>query len=140
MTKRQGASSNKSFNFIFKRINGPKNFKFHTWVKKCHFGSFSEIGWLAGLAMPCLCSPQKRLTDFFFLFYISIFIYLFKYETVVRSSASSFGDSDPDPNSVIYTKTWNQFIYLLIGHWSDFRINLLLYVIELPEALIGNIY
>ena len=28
-------------------------FKFHAWVKKCHFGYFSEIGRLAGLAMPC---------------------------------------------------------------------------------------
>ena len=22
---------------------GPKKFKFHAWVKKCHFGNFSEI-------------------------------------------------------------------------------------------------
>ena len=37
---------------------------------------------------------------YFFLFYIFIFIYLFEYETIVRSSASSFGHSGPDPGSV----------------------------------------
>ena len=37
----------------------------------------------------------------FFLFYILIFIYFFKYETIVRSSAWSFSHSDPYPCSVI---------------------------------------
>ena len=45
---------------------------------------------------------QKPPTGSFFLFYILIFIYFFKYETIVRSSAWSFGHSDPDPSSVIY--------------------------------------
>ena len=39
------------------------------------------------------------------IFYTLIFIYLFKYETVVRSSALSFGDSDPDPSSVILNQS-----------------------------------
>ena len=37
--------------------------------------------------------------SFFFLFTL-IFIYFFKYETIVRNSASSFGHSDPYPGSV----------------------------------------
>ena len=40
--------------------------------------------------------PQERL----FVFYIFVFIFFLKYETIVRSSASSFGHSDPDPSSV----------------------------------------
>ena len=79
---------------------GPKNFKFHAWVKKCHLGNFSEIGWLAELAKPCYCSSPKKLTGFFFsLLYLYIFIF-FEYETIFRSSAWSFGHSDPDPSSV----------------------------------------
>ena len=42
----------------------------------------------------------KNACWIFFVFYILISIYLLKYEIVVRSSASSFGDSDPDPSSV----------------------------------------
>jgi hypothetical protein len=41
---------------------------------------------------------SKTAHRIFFLF--SILIYLFEYETIIRSSASSFGHSDPDPNSV----------------------------------------
>ena len=48
----------------------------------------------------------KRLTGFFFLFYILISIQFLKYETIVRSSASSFGHSDPDPSSVPYLETY----------------------------------
>ena len=36
----------------------------------------------------------------FFLFSLLILIYFFEYETIVRSSALSFGHSDPDPRSV----------------------------------------
>ena len=43
---------------------------------------------------------QKPPTGSFFLFYILIFICLFIYETIVRSSAWSFGHSDPDPSGV----------------------------------------
>ena len=38
---------------------GTKKIKFHPRVKKCHFGNFSE--W-AGMAVPCLVSPQESLT------------------------------------------------------------------------------
>ena len=44
----------------FKRSNlAQKKFNFHAWVKKCHFGNFSERG---GMAVPCQCSPQESLT------------------------------------------------------------------------------
>ena len=43
---------------------------------------------------------QNSSQDFFFLLYNLIFTYLFRYETIVRSSALSFGHSDPDPSSV----------------------------------------
>ena len=29
-----------------------KKFQFHAWIKKCHFGNFSEIGSLARFVMP----------------------------------------------------------------------------------------
>ena len=47
---------------------------------------------------------QNGSQDFFFsfLFSLLIFIYFFKYETIVRSSAWSFDHSDPDPSSVNY--------------------------------------
>ena len=45
---------------------------------------------------------SKTAHRIFFCFNISIFIYFFKYETIVRSSASSFGHSDPDPGSVLF--------------------------------------
>ena len=75
----------------------------------------------------------KRLTEFFFLFSLLIFTYFFKYETIVRSSAWSFGHSDPD--RVAKTKLlcqsnvnrklllhWYIFLYIhlqLISHISD---------------------
>ena len=43
---------------------------------------------------------QKPPTGFFFLFYTLILIKFFEYQTIVRSSASSFGHSDPDPGSM----------------------------------------
>ena len=48
---------------------GPKKFELHAWVKKCHFGNFSEK---AGMAMPCQCGPQKCIIGFekFFLFWV----------------------------------------------------------------------
>ena len=42
----------------------------------------------------------KQLKGFFILFYFD-FHSLFKYETLVRSSACSFGHSDPDSSSVL---------------------------------------
>jgi hypothetical protein len=55
------------------------------------------------LDWPCPVSAALKngLLNFFSLFYISIFIYFLEYETVVISSTSSFGDSDPDPSSVL---------------------------------------
>ena len=43
---------------------------------------------------------QNGWFNLFSLFYISTFIYFFKYETIVRSSALSFGHSYSDPGSV----------------------------------------
>ena len=51
---------------------------------------------------PVIAALQNGPQDFLFLFYISIFIYFFKYETIVRSSVFSFGHSDPDPGSVLF--------------------------------------
>ena len=46
----------------FKRSNMVQNiFELHAWVKKCHFGNFSER---AGMAMPCYCGPQKCIKHF----------------------------------------------------------------------------
>ena len=44
------------------------------------------------------------------LFSLLIFIYFFEYETIVRSSAWSFGHSDPDPSSVNKTPKKTGFI------------------------------
>ena len=54
------------------------------------------------LDWPCPVSAalQNGSQDFFFLFYILILIDIFKYETIVRSSAWSFCHSDPDPSNV----------------------------------------
>jgi hypothetical protein len=51
------------------------------------------------LDWPCPVSAalQNGSQDFFLF---SLLIYFFKYETIVRSIAWSFGNSDPDPNSV----------------------------------------
>ena len=51
------------------------------------------------LDWPCHVSAalQKSSQDFFSLLYIYFF---FKYETIVRTSAWSFGHSDPDPSTV----------------------------------------
>ena len=50
---------------------GPKNFKFHAWIKKCHFSNFSER---AGMAEPCQSGSQESLTGFqkFFLFWVPL--------------------------------------------------------------------
>ena len=52
----------------------------------------------------------KRPLGSFFLFYILIFIYFFKYETIVRSSAWSFGHLNPDQSSVTVFETLVQYI------------------------------
>ena len=57
---------------------------------------------------------QNGSQDFIFQFSISISIYLFKYETIVRSSAWSFGHSYPDPSSV-NTEVNNRIIKIIFG-------------------------
>jgi len=54
------------------------------------------------LDWPCPVSAalQNRPQDIFFSFKFKFSSISFKYETIVRSSASSFGHSDPDPSSV----------------------------------------
>ena len=44
---------------------------------------------------------SKTAHRILFLFYILIFIYFFKYDTIVKSSAWSFWHSDPDPPSSV---------------------------------------
>jgi hypothetical protein len=53
---------------------------------------------------------QNGSQDFFFLFFsFNFHLFFFKYETIVRSSAWSFGhsDPDPDPSSVLWRKHLN---------------------------------
>ena len=52
-------SQNGTFIALQMKSFGPKKFKFHPRVKKCHFGNFSE--W-AGMAVPCQVGPQESLT------------------------------------------------------------------------------
>ena len=40
---------------------GPKNFDFHAWVKKCHFGNFSEFSKIAKMA---LFYPRMKIKNF----------------------------------------------------------------------------
>jgi hypothetical protein len=56
------------------------------------------IGWI-GHAL--LVQPSKTALGIFFSLLFSIFIHFFEYETIVTSSALSFGHSDPDLSSVI---------------------------------------
>ena len=52
--------------------------------------------------------PQDFFSLFSFLFSLLILIFFFKYETTIRSSAWSFGHSDPDPSSVNYKMIFAQ--------------------------------
>ena len=54
------------------------------------------------------CTPCCAYLGVIKLFYISIFIYFFKYETIVKSSSWFFGHSDPDPSCVKKIK-WGSF-------------------------------
>ena len=67
------------------------------------------IGWI-GHAL--LVQPSKTAHRIFFLFYILIFVYFFKYETIVRNSAWSFGHSDPDLSSVKSIPIFSLFQFL----------------------------
>ena len=74
------------------------NSTYITLFKKCLWNRPSAYPsgyrWMNGII-------SKTAHRIFFLFDILIFIYFFKYETIVRSSARSFGHSDPDPSSVV---------------------------------------
>ena len=53
----------------------------------------------------------------FFVFCLSIFIYFYEYESIVKSSASSFGHSDPNPSSMklyepMYKQVWKEYFDL----------------------------
>ena len=37
-----------------KNAFGPKNFNFHAWVQKCHFGNFSFFFFKLALLNPCM--------------------------------------------------------------------------------------
>ena len=58
---------------------------------------------------------SRNIHRIFFL-YISILISLFKYENIVRSSAWSFGHSDPDPGSAfqkyLANSIYGQFYFI----------------------------
>ena len=97
MTKRRGATSD--IGFIFKKINENKKRK----EKKIR----GLIGWI-GHAL--LVQPSETARWFLFFY---IFIYFLKHETIVRSSASSFGHSDSDPGRVL------SYIHTLIRYFAD---------------------
>jgi hypothetical protein len=65
---------------------------------------------------------QKPLTGSFSLFYILILGFFFKYETIFRSSTSSFGHSDPDPSSVssTYRLEMQWYIVFILVHDAFF--------------------
>ena len=46
------------------------------------------------------CISKSPCGIFFSLLYFNLYLFFFKYETIVRSSTSSFGHSDPDPSIV----------------------------------------
>ena len=59
---------------------------------------------------------QNRPQDFFF-FHISISMYFFTYETIVRSRAWSFGYSDSDPSNVDINLQKNMLLKWRIFSW-----------------------
>ena len=61
-----------TFKALQKSNLAQKFFELHAWVKKCHFGNFSER---AGMAVPCKCCHQKRIIAFetFFLFWVPMY-------------------------------------------------------------------
>ena len=69
--------------------------------------------WFMDWPCPVSAALQNGSQDFFFsfLFSLLIFIYFLKYETIVRSSVSSFGHSDADPGSVL------SYIHTLIRYF-----------------------
>jgi hypothetical protein len=74
-----------------------KKFKFHAWVKKCHFGNFTRnwlIGWI-GHAL--LVQPSKTVHLYFNL---HLFFLNMKPLSKVAPGVFSFGHSDLDPSSV----------------------------------------
>ena len=100
---------------IFKHLEWshltPQNIKFHTRVKKWHLGNFPEFQ-LIGHALLVQSSKTDRR-----IFFSRLYIYIFflKYETIVRSSSYYFGDSDPDPSSVLYVTVCNLRLKILLG-------------------------
>ena len=60
-------------------------------------GRFSQKGWL-GLVTRQV--TLKGLVGFYFLFYTLIFIYFFKYETIVSRNGLSLGYSERETSSV----------------------------------------
>ena len=92
----------------------------YAWVKKCHFGNFSEIGWLANPAL-LVQSPTLDHRIFFFSFIYQFQFIFFTYEIIVRSSAWSFGNSDPDPSSVAWlSRHFNHMCIKLTFFFSFF--------------------
>ena len=84
-----------------------KKFRFHAWVKKCHFGNFTRnwlIGWI-GHAL--LVQPSKTTHRFFSLLYFH-FHFFFVYETIVSRNGLSLGYSERDTSSV-HTKFHRPF-------------------------------
>ena len=74
-----------------------KNSNYMHGLKSAILAIFQKLAnWLD---WPCPVSAAAHRI-LFCLCYILILIYFFEYETIVRSSATSAGHSDPDPSSV----------------------------------------
>ena len=89
MTKRPGATFDNGFT--------SKGINFMHGLKSVIL-SILSADWL-DWPCPVNAALQNSSQDFF-VFYILIIIYVFKYETIVRISAWSFGHPDPVPSSV----------------------------------------
>ena len=67
-------------------------------MQKCHFGNFSE-DWL-DWSCPVCAALQNGSHDFFFSL---LYLFFFQYETIVKNSTRSFGHSDPEPSSMVWS-------------------------------------
>ena len=86
------------------KLFGPK--KISCMGQKVPFWQFFRNRLIGGIGHTLFVQPSKTaLRIFFSLFYIQIQIcvFFFEYETIVRSSARSFGHSDPNPSSVVWS-------------------------------------
>ena len=65
-----------------------KDFELRAWIKKCHFGNFSER---AEMALLCYCGTQKRIIAFEkIIFVLGVEDYLERLEGKIRKSLINY--------------------------------------------------